>query len=62
MCPRSRDDERLPEARVASDSASSLSADQSSIWRRLAWMAAFWLGGVAAVGAVAFVIRFWLGL
>ena len=30
--------------------------------RRLAWFVLLWLAGVAAVGAVAYAIRFWLGL
>jgi len=30
--------------------------------RRLAWFAALWLVGVAAVTAVAYLIRWWLGL
>ncbi|HZF42548.1 MAG TPA: DUF2474 domain-containing protein [Sphingomonadaceae bacterium] len=27
------------------------------LWKRLAWMAAIWLGSVAVLGAVAWVIR-----
>ena len=30
--------------------------------RRLAWFVLLWAAGVAAVAAVAFAIRFWLGL
>jgi hypothetical protein len=30
--------------------------------RRLAWFVALWAAGVAAVGSVAYLIRFWLGL
>lgn len=30
------------------------------LWRRLAWMAAIWLVSIAALGAVAMVLRFWL--
>jgi hypothetical protein len=30
------------------------------LWRRLAWFLALWAGGVASVGAVAFVLRWWL--
>ena len=30
------------------------------LWKRLAWMAAIWLGSVTALGAVAMVIRWWL--
>ena len=35
-------------------------ADRAPLWRRLAWMAAIWLISVAALGAVAMLIRFWL--
>ena len=31
------------------------------LWRRLAWMAAIWTGSVAALGAVAMMIKAWLG-
>ena len=27
------------------------------LWKRLAWMAAIWLGSVAVLGVVAFIIR-----
>ena len=30
--------------------------------RRLAWFAGIWVASVAALGAVAYGIRFWLGL
>lgn len=33
---------------------------ESSLWRRLGWMAAIWLASVSVLGAVAWVIRFWL--
>lgn len=36
--------------------------DEGPLWRRLAWMAAIWGISVAALGAVAYAIRFWLGL
>jgi hypothetical protein len=29
-------------------------------WSRLAWMAGIWVASVAALGAVAFVLRLWL--
>jgi len=32
------------------------------LWRRLAWFGGLWLAGVATVAAVAYAIRFWLGL
>ena len=35
-------------------------AEAKPLWQRLAWMVAIWLGSVAALGAVAMVIRFWL--
>jgi hypothetical protein len=31
------------------------------LWKRLLWMAAIWAASVLTVGAVATVIRFWLG-
>ena len=30
------------------------------LWKRVGWMAAIWLMSVAALGAVAWVIRLWL--
>jgi hypothetical protein len=30
------------------------------LWKRLAWLAAIWALSVAALGAVAAVLRFWL--
>ncbi|MET0371061.1 MAG: DUF2474 domain-containing protein [Sphingobium sp.] len=30
------------------------------LWKRLAWMAAIWTASVAALGAVAMLIRLWL--
>jgi len=36
-------------------------ADDRPLGRRLLWMVALWLAGVAAVGTVAAVLRFWLG-
>ncbi len=35
-------------------------AERAPLWRRLAWMAAIWAMSVAALGAVAMVIRVWL--
>lgn len=32
------------------------------LWQKLAWMAAIWAASVLALGAVAMVIRTWLGL
>ncbi len=34
--------------------------EEKPLWQRLLWMAAIWLASVAALGAVAFVIRTWL--
>ena len=30
------------------------------LWRQLAWFVALWAAGVAAVGAVAWLLRLWL--
>jgi hypothetical protein len=35
-------------------------AEATPLWRRLAWMAAIWAMSVAALGAVAMVIKVWL--
>jgi len=32
-----------------------------SLWKRLAWFAGLWAGGVAAVAAIAFLLRLWIG-
>ena len=37
-----------------------LAADRAPLWKRLAWMAAIWLGSIAVLGAVAGLIRLWL--
>lgn len=37
-------------------------ADCQPLWKRLGWLAAIWAASVAVLGAVAWLIRFWLGL
>ena len=37
-----------------------IEADAAPLWQRLGWLAAIWVGSVAALGAVAWVIRAWL--
>lgn len=32
------------------------------LWQRLGWFVALWLASVAFLGAIAYGIRFWLGL
>lgn len=38
-----------------------MDADHRPLWQRLAWMAAIWAASVAAFGAVAYLLRLWIG-
>jgi len=38
-----------------------LSGPPRPLWQRLAWFVALWAGGVAAVAAVAYLLRWWIG-
>ncbi len=38
------------------------SPDDAPLWKRLSWMVLIWLASVAVLGAVAYGIRWWLGL
>lgn len=31
------------------------------LWKRLAWFVALWLGGLAAVSLLAWLLRLWIG-
>ena len=31
------------------------------LWKRLLWFAALWLAGLASVGALAWLLRLWIG-
>ncbi|GEM_PF-478122 len=35
-------------------------AEESPLWKRLAWMAAIWAGSVATLGVVAWLLRLWI--
>ena len=37
-----------------------MDAHPGSLWKRLAWFVGLWAAGVAAVGAVAGLLRLWL--
>ena len=34
--------------------------DKSSLWQRLLWFVALWLGGVGAVALMAYGLRLWI--
>ncbi|GGD39528.1 DUF2474 domain-containing protein [Croceicoccus pelagius] len=34
--------------------------DAKPLWQRLGWLALIWAGSVAALGAVAYVLRLWI--
>jgi Protein of unknown function (DUF2474) len=36
--------------------------EQRPLWSRLGWLVLIWAASVAVLGAVAFVIRAWLGV
>jgi hypothetical protein len=35
-------------------------AEPGPLWKRLAWFVGLWVAGVAAVGSVAFLLRWWI--
>jgi hypothetical protein len=36
-------------------------AERQPLWKRLAWMAAIWLASVAVLGAIAGLLKLWIG-
>lgn len=36
-------------------------AERQPLWKRLAWMAAIWVGSVAVIGAFAELLKLWIG-
>lgn len=36
-------------------------AASGPLWKRLAWFVGLWLGGLAAVAALAWLLRLWIG-
>ena len=38
-----------------------MEAESRPLWKRLLWMAAIWAASVAVVGALAGVLRLWIG-
>ncbi len=35
---------------------------EAPLWKRLGWMAAIWLASVLFLAAIAYMIRWWLGM
>lgn len=33
---------------------------EAPLWRRLAWLAAIWVGSVTVLGVVAWILRLWI--
>ncbi|GGC32402.1 hypothetical protein GCM10011371_19780 [Novosphingobium marinum] len=49
-----------PRVEVDAPEADAFDADRAPLWKRLAWMAAIWGASVTVLGAVAYLLRFWL--
>lgn len=45
---------------VEKNDTTPIAADQSPLWKRIAWMGAIWLTSVAVLGIISLIIKLWL--